>query len=103
MADDEVKKEHINAIVNEIKKDEHVKVETAAAVAEEAKDQEKKEEKKAEEKEVKEKEEEKKAEEEKKNEANKEPKKEQKKMKAIQYSSYGGGASALKVINHPRI
>ncbi|WOH01938.1 hypothetical protein DCAR_0521324 [Daucus carota subsp. sativus] len=101
MADDEVKKEHINAIVNEIKKDEHVKVETAAAVAEEAKDQEKKEEKKAEEKEVKEKEEEKKAEEEKKNEATKEPKKEQKKMKAIQYSSYGGGASALKHVEIP--
>lgn len=102
------KKEHIEAVVNEVKKDESAKRETAASLIGDVKDQEKKEEKKVveekeveedkeEEKKVEEKKEEAKKEEEKKNEDAKEPKK----MKAVVYTSYGGGASALKHVEIP--
>lgn len=98
MADENtVKKEHIEAVVNEVKKDEHVKKDTAASVIEEVKEQDKKEESKVEEKNVEEKKEEAKNEENKKEDV-KEPKKDEKRMKAVVYTSYGGGASALKVI-----
>lgn len=109
---DGVKKEHIEAVVNEVKKDAHVMKETAASVIGEVKEHENKQveeqkvEKNIEENKVEEKDQEKKTEESKKEEESKneddvdEPKKEDKRMKAVVYPKYGGGASSLKVIIH---
>ncbi|KAK1398093.1 chloroplast envelope quinone oxidoreductase-like [Heracleum sosnowskyi] len=92
------KKEHIEAVVNEVKKDEHIKKEIVASMIGEVKEEKKVEEKKVEEKEEEENKEESNKDEEKKNE---DVKKDEKRMKAVAYPKYGGGASGLKHIEIP--